>query len=185
MLYLLFVFTRDMSQYQEKLKRMAINDSLTGLYNRIYVSSRLQQFFIQSRRYGVDLSLIMIDIDNFKKINDTYGHQAGDQVLQTFARILSANTRDTDIVGRFGGEEFIILLPNTAVGDTEPTLSRLFDSINKTAFPLSCSKEISVTASMGVSSYESSMENSDKLILKADNALYEAKETGKNKWVRH
>ncbi|MDC7221155.1 MAG: GGDEF domain-containing protein [Spirochaetales bacterium] len=185
MLYLLYLFTSDMRKVHDSLKQISLKDPLTGLYNRRYINERIEQLFNESRRYGLALSVIMVDIDNFKNINDSYGHLAGDEVLKTFGELLVSQTREVDVVGRFGGEEFIILLPCTTFDKNKKSLNRLLGSINDRKFPLPDGSEIAVTASMGGVSYDESMDDYGKLIQWADKALYEAKDTGKNRWVYH
>ncbi len=155
----------------------SITDPLTGLYTRWFFTKSLKEEFERAKRYGTHFSVIMADIDNFKVINDTYGHTVGDRVLEYVARVFTSNTRATDIVGRYGGEEFIVLLPNTdAKGATEVAekLRRILKNNNPFPFP--------VTMSFGVASFpESEVELPETLVALADKALYTSKAKGKNR----
>ena len=155
----------------------SITDPLTGLYTRWFFTKSLKEEFERAKRYGTHFSVIMADIDNFKVINDTYGHTVGDRVLEYVARVFTSNTRATDIVGRYGGEEFIVLLPNTdAKGATEVAekLRRILKNNNPFPFP--------VTMSFGVASFpENEVELPETLVALADKALYTSKAKGKNR----
>ena len=122
----------------------------------------------------------MIDIDYFKKFNDKFGHQAGDAVLKQVASILKKNTRISDYVCRYGGEEMAIILPNTAYEETLKNAERIRKAVEETPFKLSLTQEGQVTISLGISSYDGADETAQDIIKRADNALYKAKENGRN-----
>jgi diguanylate cyclase (GGDEF)-like protein len=165
-----------------QLSRLAMTDELTGLANR-------RSFFIQgkeeikrARRFETPLTMIMLDINRFKIINDTYGHDAGDTVLQCIARTLQEGIREVDVAARLCGEEFGILLPHTKTEDAVVLAERLRIAIEAE----SCSglyKKISVTASVGVAPYSMDMPHLDTLLRKSDVAMYQAKHEGRNRVV--
>lgn len=167
------------------LEQMAITDSLTELYNKGYILRRLESELIRSARYSEPLSLIMIDIDYFKKINDSLGHITGDNILKKLSQILVKSVRDVDIAARYGGEEFIIVCPNTSVSGAAILAERIRENVQNAIFH-SGSIDIKTTISLGVSSLSPSSLasgeiNASKLIEKADLALYKAKSAGRNK----
>lgn len=160
----------------EKLLKMATTDQLTGLCNRYKINEILSNEKNRSSRFGAHFSIILIDIDDFKMINDTYGHIAGDQVLIEFADIILTSSRVTDIAGRWGGEEFIVILPQTEKTDAAILAKHLKEKINSHSF----SEVGRQSASFGVAECRSS-EDIKEIIKKADNALYKAKKLGKNR----
>ena len=164
-------------------QEMSTKDGLTGLASRNYFLSRMETEFskVQSRRGN--LSFIMIDLDFFKKVNDTYGHQVGDYVLEETAKILMENARNYDEVGRYGGEEFAILLPSTSLDVAVSIAERIRNSFEKTEMKIE-GHIFKVTASLGVASYpDVEVKNINDLLRKADVALYTAKHEGRNKVV--
>jgi len=165
---------------QEKLERLANLDSLTGLYNRRVILHRLNERIKYVRRYGEELSLIMLDIDHFKKVNDQYGHLIGDGVLEEIAVLVQRNIRGTDDVGRYGGEEFIIILLKTGLSSAVDVAERVRKTIEAVEMKDSEGNVFSVTVSEGVSSYKRA-EDERSLISRADDALYRAKENGRNR----
>lgn len=167
---------------QQELEHLASTDALTGLANRHTLVIRAEQELARAKRYGGELSLLMVDIDFFKKVNDTYGHQVGDIVLKKLADVFSQVLRDTDFAARFGGEEFVILLPETNAENALKTAERLRASVNDIQVPLQQGGMVEFTVSVGVASYSSSGNNNiEKLISGADKALYAAKKSGRNK----
>jgi diguanylate cyclase (GGDEF)-like protein len=158
-----------------------VRDGLTGLYNFQAFQDMIEKEFYRAKRYGLPLSLLLIDIDNFKKVNDTYGHQAGDEVLRNVARRLNASLRKSDSAARYGGEEFAIVLTETALEGALPVAERLRTSVCATAIAYD-KHQIPVTVSIGVASLTADFDGSKvELINRADGALYEAKNTGKNR----
>lgn len=164
---------------KEYLKEVAIRDQLTGLYNHNFFYTRLDEEFERGVRYETPLSLIMLDIDNFKNINDTYGHRVGDMVLKEIAQIVKKGVRKTDIVARYGGEEFSVILPHTMLKGAVEEAERLRDLIASHAYAGLASDQI--TVSVGVAAYpQKGAMNSGDLVNHADDALYKAKWAGKN-----
>lgn len=161
--------------------KLATTDGLTELYNHRYFQEQLQQQINHSKRYGTPVSLIIIDIDFFKKFNDSYGHQSGDAVLRQVAFTLRKNVRQTDIVCRYGGEEMSIILPNTNYEEAVNIANKLCSIISSKKFRLTNSRESSVTISLGVSSIEKDGDTPSKLIETADKRLYNAKGNGRNR----
>ncbi|MFA6988512.1 MAG: diguanylate cyclase [Candidatus Gastranaerophilaceae bacterium] len=161
-------------------KFLAITDSLTGLYNRRYFQQILEREFSRSTRYGSRLSIAMMDIDNFKKLNDTYGHLFGDEVLMVLSKLLTESLRKTDYVARYGGEEFVTVLPETNIEQAIIPLERFRNKLENHAFMFE-EKRINVTISIGIAQNDDRTPTSDSFIMKADNALYQAKQKGKNR----
>lgn len=171
------------NQLNKQLEELAMTDELTGLPNRRLFFARGNEEISRYRRYHFPLTLVMLDIDKFKRINDTYGHEYGDLALQCVAKIIKSNIRDVDIPARIGGEEFCILLPNTELSDAVILAERLRKAIEG----LSCmlqKKTINMTASFGVSAFDTDMKDLDELFRNADTALYQAKDQGRNRVVR-
>jgi diguanylate cyclase (GGDEF)-like protein len=168
-----------------RLYSLAITDSITKLYVHRYFQLRLEEEVARSRRYNSTISLLMCDIDHFKLINDTYGHQQGDMMLKEISKILRKNVRTTDIAARYGGEEFAIILPETTQADAKIVAERIrrdvsdfeFSSIIPRQPPIKCS------VSIGVAGFPLNADNKDQLIQKADSSLYKAKDKGRNKVV--
>ena len=173
--------------YAEILQHATL-DALTGFYNRHQLEERIKQEAASAKRQNRSLCAIMTDIDFFKHVNDTYGHAVGDLVLKTVSHLIKSQLREYDIAGRYGGEEFAILLPDTNIDDAKMVAERLRKAVEKKKIDISKinseapEKIISVTISLGVYQYE--LENSESDLLKnADKALYKAKETGRNRAV--
>jgi diguanylate cyclase (GGDEF)-like protein len=164
-----------------ELKLMASTDPMTKLYNRRYFSNISTHTLDLAKREKLDLSIIMFDIDNFKKINDTYGHKAGDEVIIALANKLIETKRKSDISCRFGGEEFVALLPNTSIEGAK-TLANKIREVIENYEVISEDKKIKFTISLGVSKVDVENENSiEEALKRADDALYEAKNSGKNR----
>lgn len=168
------------SDLYNKVNQLAIKDSLTDLFNRRYFETRFHYSFEAARRYNRFLSIIMIDIDHFKNINDIYGHQVGDQVLIQISKILSKTLRSTDIIARYGGEEIIILLIETPHYGVKNVAERIVDLISKTPIILSNNETLSVTISAGFSTFPDDARSMEELIEIADRGLYIAKNNGRN-----
>ena len=166
---------------KEKLTNMALKDSLTSLYNRRYFMEIVQKNISYTRRYQKNSALIMMDIDFFKKINDIYGHQTGDYVLRTISEILMKEFRSSDIIGRYGGEEFIIYLPETTIEKAVRVANRVREKIVNYDFKYNRFK-FKVTVSMGIASINEG-DILEKLISLADKRLYIAKQTGRNRVI--
>jgi diguanylate cyclase (GGDEF)-like protein len=166
---------------EAELRIKAVTDPLTNIYNRRYFFELATKEFSRSRREGETFSIIMIDIDYFKNVNDSYGHLIGDQTLIRFSEICLANIREYDILARYGGEEFVILLPQTDADQALALAERLRDSVEKT--PLEFGEIIvSITASFGISGSNKDMPLAlDKILDRADQALYWSKKAGRNR----
>lgn len=177
-LIITFVIIFYVRKTHSKLSYLASNDPLTGLYNRRTFYSQLAQLLILKKRDQKELSLIFIDVDDFKAINDTYGHDVGDNVLINIARLLKSTLRDSDFIARWGGEEFIIMLFDTQLHDAELIADQLRKKIEKNHHLLKSSKE-KVTISLGVTMAKDH-DDADSLFKRVDDALYQAKKVGKN-----
>lgn len=163
----------------EQLQDYANTDGLTQVYNRLFFQKSLKEELIQAQKEGYEVSVILYDIDNFKKFNDTYGHLFGDVVLKSIARLVKESIRKNDIVARFGGEEFVVLLPHTSLEAAYEKAEKLRKGISSL---IVCDGEFSasVTVSLGVSSFPKFADTEDLLLKSADIALYKAKNQGKN-----
>lgn len=161
-------------------KLLSIIDPLTTLYNRRYFSQILENEFSRSKRYTSPLSIAMVDIDNFKKLNDSYGHLFGDEVLQVISEYFKDSLRKTDSVARYGGEELVAILPETSIDQAAIPLERFRQKVENHEF-ISTGKTVHVTISIGIAQNDFTLSNSDNFIKKADDALYKAKEKGKNR----
>jgi diguanylate cyclase (GGDEF)-like protein len=169
----------------ETVQRQAVTDELTGLYNHRRFQEAMDAEAERAKRFGQDLGLVMLDIDNFKQVNDTYGHQQGDIVLAEVARIVRESSREIDAPARYGGEELAVVLPGTDLEGAYNLAERMRHGIEELAFPLSGGRgTLRVTASLGVASLPHSAGDQRELLARADAALYEAKRSGKNKVVR-
>jgi diguanylate cyclase (GGDEF)-like protein/PAS domain S-box-containing protein len=167
---------------EDELKRQAQIDYLTGVSNRGYFMQQAEQEFSRTARYGNSLTLLMLDVDFFKKINDNYGHKAGDTVLKKLAEISLGTFREVDTVGRLGGEEFAILLKETCQEDAFNVAERLRKSFADERVVIEDhTPPIHFTVSMGLATLTTRDKTIDSLLIRADKALYEAKETGRNK----
>ncbi len=175
-------------KYQEALKShyqrsisMAVTDGLTGLYNRHYLNTHLGNMVKQSLRNGKHLALMMMDMDHFKEVNDTYGHAVGDMILRQLSHIIMQASRSSELVARYGGEEFVILMPETDPQSAFGAANRIREIVESTPFKISESGEtISKTISIGVASLYPDGDSAESLIKRADEALYDAKHGGRN-----
>jgi two-component system, cell cycle response regulator len=168
--------------YRE-LERRSTHDGLTGLLNLAAFDERLQVEFDGSDRHRRPLSLLMVDIDFFKRVNDSYGHQAGDRVLQSVANLLGTTTRPGDVVTRYGGEEFAIILPETDEASAMVMAERLRAAIESAEIECDTCGAIKLTISIGCASRRSRLISTGGLVNAADSALYEAKTAGRNRVV--
>lgn len=163
-----------------RLYEMAVTDGLTKLFIRRHFMQRMNEEFRRAKRYGREMSLLMLDIDHFKKLNDTYGHQAGDKVLVEVSKIFKHATRATDVCGRYGGEEFCILLPETSTTGAMIIARRLRKEVANEEVMFK-RFELNVTVSLGVATFPRDARDPQELIRKADLALYRSKEEGRNR----
>ena len=163
---------------------LAITDQLTGLYNRRFLNSQLGPLVQRAQCGGDPVSVMVIDLDHFKRVNDVYGHDVGDQVLKEFAVRLASNVRPSDFACRMGGEEFVAIMPNTTGDVGCLAAERLRRQVCAAPFPVSAPcGELDVTVSIGVAAVDANDENADALIKRADEALYEAKRAGRNRVI--
>jgi diguanylate cyclase (GGDEF)-like protein len=170
-----------LSVLNRELEQLSITDGLTQVFNRRFFMERIRQEVKRVHRYGSSVSLLMIDIDHFKKVNDTYGHLAGDAVLAGIAGVIRRKLRETDVLARYGGEEFVLLTTPMDGNGAAALAERLRALVEESEFSFE-GKRIRVTISVGVSSWDPSMEeNFDDLVRLADDALYGAKEEGRNR----
>ncbi|MDX2175086.1 MAG: GGDEF domain-containing protein [Candidatus Sumerlaeia bacterium] len=166
----------------EQLERRAMHDGLTGLFNRQAFMERFELECQRTQRHKHQVSLLILDLDHFKLVNDTYGHQAGDEALRRVAAVLNESIRETDTVGRAGGEEFMVLLPETAQPGAELLAERIRAAVEQIAFP-AAEETVRLTASIGVASTFGRAAHADTLMARADRALYRAKGEGRNRVV--
>jgi len=167
------------------LAEASSRDALTGLYNRFYVLDKIESELNRATRHGCPTSLLMIDIDHFKQVNDSWGHPTGDHVLQTVGQVLRDSCRVYDTPGRFGGEEFCVLLPETKMEGTSIVAERIRQRLELTPLQVDGNASIRVTASIGVAIMSDQSDDSpwsaSSLIDRADKALYAAKRGGRNR----
>lgn len=165
---------------QDELVRMALRDKLTGLYNRHYLTEMSRLMFANARRHEESMSIIMCDLDNFKSVNDTYGHLKGDKVLQQMGSILLKEQRSEDFVARYGGEEFLLVLGKCNAKNAKEKAEKIRIALAEQQID-----GIKVTASFGVAQLSKQHVNFNSLLQDADTALFKAKETGRNKTLIH
>jgi two-component system cell cycle response regulator len=175
---------RELLEVNERLRHMSQTDGLTGLDNRRHLNDRLEEMFQHAQRLAEPFSCVMCDLDHFKSVNDTYGHQAGDEVLKQLSAILKEEAREIDRVGRYGGEEFMVLLPGTVLDAAVTFAERVRKRIEGHTFSFP-GGSLSRTASFGVSGWpHPKIKACDSLVRAADDALYVAKEMGRNRVIR-
>jgi len=168
----------DRVRMEDEIRRVAHTDWLTGVANRLSLGNTLEAEIERSQRYGRPLSLIMFDLDHFKAVNDQYGHEAGDEVLKALAQTVSAELRDADTLGRWGGEEFIIVVPETRLVGATALAEKLRQAVSTMSVPgVPC-----VTASFGVAELASG-DSAKLLARRADEAMYQAKQAGRDRVV--
>lgn len=171
----------ELKRSNDMLRTLSITDPLTHLHNRRHLMEMVEKEFQRASRKGAHLSLIILDIDYFKKVNDTYGHQEGDRVLTILADIVRRRLRSYDLAARYGGEEFVLLLPETPVPEAMAIAERLRLEVQEHIFDGSLQGQV-LTISLGVATYPSSrIESIDSLFRQADEALYRAKQSGRNR----
>ena len=170
------------ARFEFELAELANHDQLTSVLNRRGAMTLADQEFSKMSRIDMDLAILMIDIDHFKDVNDRLGHNGGDKVLTAFAALINGNLRPYDILGRVGGEEFIVILPNTALDQAVILAERLRQAVETSAIEVE-GEEVLMTASFGVAAYLPGIDTMDRLISCADKALYAAKRQGRNRVV--
>ena len=170
-----------------ELEKENVTDSLTKVYNRRYLDHRLNEEVARSRRYENKLSILMLDIDHFKRVNDTYGHQAGDTVLRTLATLVKTSLRDLDVFARYGGEEFMVICPDSSAEGATLLAERLRLAVQSQPVDVvddaGNQHSIQVLISVGVACLGGVIDSREKLVQAADKALYRAKEEGRNRVV--
>ena len=169
----------------EESVEQSITDSLTGLHNRRYLEGHLKTLVAQSVASGRSLSVLIADIDHFKGVNDTYGHDGGDAVLREFSQRLRRNTRGIDLAGRLGGEEFLIIMPDTDIARAYQVGERLRACVAAADFEIDSQQRLRVTTSCGIATIEHASDTPESLFKRADQALYAAKRSGRNRVVSH
>jgi diguanylate cyclase (GGDEF)-like protein/PAS domain S-box-containing protein len=167
-------------QVEEKLRYLSIHDSLTGLYNRNELEKRITEEVLRAARYNHILSIFMLDIDHFKRINDTHGHRAGDAVLRSLSALLERSIRKIDFVARYGGEEFVIVLPETPLPKAQELAQRLCSQVAELSVPIKDGKELKLTISIGIATFPEHAQSWIYLLETADLAMYAAKKAGRN-----
>lgn len=168
------------AELHKRTEELTVIDELTGAYNYRYFVHKLEEEKKRALRYELPLSIIMVDIDWFKKINDSYGHESGNDVLRSLSRIIKQCIRDVDIFTRYGGEEFAIILPQTPLAEAERIGERIRSQVETTVMEVNEERELKITVSVGVSAYPENGKSHEELVSLADQALYRAKGSGKN-----
>lgn len=168
---------------QAELRRLASIDELTGVANRRWFTAMASRELERCRRFNHQLSLLMIDVDHFKRVNDTHGHAVGDEVLKAFTRVLEGNLRSVDLLGRLGGEEFAVVLPESDHNAASHTAERLRAAVEALEFPFEDGTLLKITTSVGIAILSTVGETLDSLLARADSALYTAKREGRNRVV--
>jgi diguanylate cyclase (GGDEF)-like protein len=182
-LYALWLYLVEVRKTERTLRRQALRDPLTGLFNRRFFDAGLEQEILRSRRSGNPVSLLILDIDHFKNFNDEYGHEAGDAILRSIGQLLQAQVRGGDVACRFGGEEFVILMPNAPLESAKARGRQILEAIRGQEIPHQGHLLPSVTASLGVAEFPTHASDAEGILDAADNALYIAKRTGRDRMV--
>jgi len=172
-------YFEELNKSVEEAREQAFKDALTGLNNRNAFDTKLKQEYLRWDRYGFPMSLIVLDIDFFKNVNDTYGHLAGDKVLQVIGRLMKTATREVDFAARYGGEEFVVLLPETDTKSAYKVAEKIRKMVEKKPFH-SGDSQVTVTISAGIASFVKGDKRKDPFA-RADDALYRAKREGRNR----
>ncbi len=179
-------YAKDLAEANRKLVQLALKDGLTGIYNQTYIKERLGQELARADIFEHTLGVLMMDLDDFKKFNDTYGHLQGDEFLKNIAEIVIRCMRPTDIPSRYGGEEFVLILPETGIEAVKEVAEKIICEVAKYRFKYTGdgkSEQLAgPTVSIGISYFPKDGADMEGLIKKADDALYRAKAAGKNRW---
>jgi diguanylate cyclase (GGDEF)-like protein len=166
-----------------KMQRLAMTDELTGIHNRRQIQAKGRKWFIQAREEGKPLCVLLLDIDHFKRVNDTLGHHVGDRVLTVVAQCIESQLRSLDRVGRNGGEEFLVLLPDTRLDEAAEVAERIRQEVARLAIE-EVPADHPIRISIGCAEYKREDDNLGELIRRADEAMYEAKLAGRNRVMR-
>jgi two-component system cell cycle response regulator len=175
----------ELEEKNRTLELLSVSDGLTGLFNHRRIHALLHEEWERVKRTGDSLTVAMFDLDHFKAVNDTHGHPAGDRVLQEFAQILREEAREIDRLGRYGGEEFMAILPETGIRDGAVFVERIRHRVAGRAFDIERPEPLRMTVSAGVASYPNGAGTPEMLIRQADRALYVAKAAGRDRVVRY
>lgn len=168
----------------DRMRRLAITDQLTGVFNRRGFEEQSRKMFSLAKQKKMPITIVVADIDHFKSINDSYGHGVGDEAIKSFADLLQMGIRESDVLGRVGGEEFVILLPNTELESAIKLVERVREEVATT--PVQCEKEnITMTASFGVAQFGVNAHSMREILANADGALYQAKNAGRNQVIAY
>ena len=185
--YLLNTLTRqnqELDSLNKEFREMAIRDGLTGLFNHRYAEERLEAEFERSTRYDRELSVLFMDLDHFKFYNDTHGHQAGDDVLQLLSAIMMDSIREPDTLARWGGEEFIVIAPETGITESCRLAEKIRQAVENHDFPNAAKQPLGkVSLSVGIASRSKLTDSAERLLRFADDAVYAAKDSGRNRCV--
>ncbi len=173
----------ELEKAKGQLAQLAVTDGLTGVYNYQYFKHKLQQEIARSKRNGLPVSLLMMDIDRFKSINDRFGHQQGDRILKRFSVLLRENIRQTDLLARYGGEEFVVVLPDTDKESARWVAEKLRMLVEKSCTTIEKLPQGAITISVGVAAHPADALTIDDLIRLSDQALYRAKGEGRNRTI--
>jgi diguanylate cyclase (GGDEF)-like protein len=182
-LYTLWLYLIEVRKTERTLRRQALRDPLTGLLNRRFFDAGLEKEILRSRRSGNPVSLLILDIDHFKNFNDEYGHEAGDAVLRSIGQLLQTQVRGSDVACRFGGEEFVILMPNAPLESAKARGKQILEAIRGQEIPHQGRLLPSVTASLGVAEFPIHARDTEGILDAADNALYMAKRSGRDRMM--
>jgi diguanylate cyclase (GGDEF)-like protein/PAS domain S-box-containing protein len=166
-----------------ELEFLAVHDALTGVYNRRGLETRLDEDLRRASRYNRPLSLLVVDVDEFKRVNDRHGHECGDKVLKQLTDIVALGIRNVDYLGRLGGDEFVVVLVETPNEDAMTTARRICDEVASTATTLADDAQVRATVSIGVASYPGSGASREAILARADKTMYEAKSRGGNQVI--
>jgi diguanylate cyclase (GGDEF)-like protein len=179
-----FIDVTERRTFEEQLQQMADHDPLTGCLNRRSFARSLEEHHARVRRYGADGALIVLDLDNFKAVNDTLGHHVGDQLIVAISEVLKGRIRKSDVLARLGGDEFALLLPSTSASGAEILAESLLEAIRTRAEPFAGPGREPVSASIGIALFDGSYAHPDEVLVAADDAMYAAKGGGRSRWAR-
>ncbi len=172
----------EITKLEQQVREQAIRDALTGLYNRHHLLNVMETEFSRAERKGHSIAFMLIDLDHFKKVNDSYGHQAGDTTLQAATQIIGKSIRRSDIAFRYGGEEFLVILPEITLNNARQRAEQLRQAIDELEI-LFKGETIHISASIGMAIYPQHGSTGDEMLSRVDHALYQAKKAGRNKVI--